>query len=260
MAEHRRTEPAGARPYFGTPRTGYPERRGPPRPGPTTTSHGRTARGGHFQLGAMAQHMSEADHGSAPTSTEPTPLNAAPSPAGRGHTRILLTASPFSWASPSFASRRPTPRRRRGRHACARTRLTTLNLPARVASEPRADARLPVRTRRVGRRPAATPIARRRARPHGRRLLGTFITREQLARTRAKRSTSLRAERPAMAGEAFAPSAPHYPWRSNTHPSSRLRPRRQSSRRSPGEPQLTLVSQTATELSAPEPKRRGARR
>ena len=47
-------------------------------------------------MGAVAERMTGAEHGSAPMSTEPTPLNAAPvTPPVEATLRILLNSVPF---------------------------------------------------------------------------------------------------------------------------------------------------------------------
>jgi len=88
-------------------------------------------------------------------------------------------------------------------------------------------------------------------------LLGTFITREQMAQhTREALDLACELIASAMAGEAFAPTAPHYPVEVEqssvfTPPPEPVLPDVPEAQ---SEPKLTLVSETATELSAPEPE------
>ena len=214
-------------------------------------------------MGAMAQQMSEDDHGSAPTSAEPTPLNAAPvTPPVEATLRILLNSVPFLMG---VAVVRQPPANDASIIQVGRMpwlhdrRLTTLNLPDDALPANRAltlDWPVPYQAEWVG-APPRLLIARLVAQGHTVGvLLGTFITREQLAQhTREALDLACELIASAMAGEAFAPSAPHYPV--EVEHSSVFTPPPPPSvepEEPQGEPQLTLVSETATELSAPEPE------
>jgi hypothetical protein len=212
-------------------------------------------------LVAMAQHMSEADHGSA-TTTEPTPLNAAPvTPPVEATLRILLNSVPFLMG---VAVVRQPPANDAAIVQVGRMpwlhdrRLTTLNLPDDALPANRAlalDWPVPYQAEWVG-APPRLLIARLVAQGHTVGvLLGTFITREQMAQhTREALDLACELIASAMAGEAFAPSAPHYPVAVEqssvfTPPPELVLPEASVTQ---SEPQLTLVSETATELGAPE--------
>jgi len=215
-------------------------------------------------LAAVAQQMTGADHGSAPTSTEPTPLNAAPvTPPVEATLRILLNSVPYLMG---VAVVRQPPANDTAIVQVGRMpwlhdrRLTTLNLPDDALPANRAlalDWPVPYQAEWVG-APPRLLIARLVTQGHTVGvLLGTFITREQMAQhTREALDLACELIASAMAGESFAPSAPHFPalveqssvFTPPPEPVVPDVPMTQS------EPQLTLVSETATELSAPEPE------
>jgi hypothetical protein len=211
-------------------------------------------------LGAVAQRMTGDEHGSAPISTEPTPLNAAPvTPPVEATLRILLNSVPFLMG---VAVVRQPPANDAAIVQVGRMpwlhdrRLTTLNLPDDALPANRAlalDWPVPYQAEWVG-APPRLLIARLVAQGHTVGvLLGTFITRDQLAQhTREALDLACELIASAMVGEAFAPSVPHYPveveqssiFTPSPEPPAELEPQ--------GEPQLTLVSETATEVSPPE--------
>ncbi len=211
-------------------------------------------------MGAVAQRMTGAEPGSAPTSTEPTPINAAPvTPPVEATLRILLNSVPFLMG---VAVVRQPPANDLAIVQVGRMpwlhdrRLTTLNLPDDALPANRAlalDWPVPYQAEWVG-APPRLLIARLVAQGHTVGvLLGTFITREQMAQhTHEALDLSCELIASAMAGEAFAPTIPHYHVEVEQSsvftppPESSLAPEPQ------GEPQLTLVSETATEVSAPE--------
>jgi hypothetical protein len=211
-------------------------------------------------LGAVAQRMTGYDQGSAPTSTEPTPLNAAPvTPPVEATLRILLNSVPFLMG---VAVVRQPPANDAAIVQVGRMpwlhdrRLTTLNLPDDALPANRAlalDWPVPYQAEWVG-APPRLLIARLVAQGHTVGvLLGTFITREQMAQhTREALDLACELIASAMAGEAFAPTAPHYPVAVEQSsvftppPEPPARPEPQNER------QLTLVSETATEVSPPE--------
>jgi len=204
--------------------------------------------------------MTGAEPGSAPTSTEPTPINAAPvTPPVEATLRILLNSVPFLMG---VAVVRQPPANDLAIVQVGRMpwlhdrRLTTLNLPDDALPANRAlalDWPVPYQAEWVG-APPRLLIARLVAQGHTVGvLLGTFITREQMAQhTHEALDLSCELIASAMAGEAFAPTIPHYHVEVEQSsvftppPESSLAPEPQ------GEPQLTLVSETATEVSAPE--------
>ena len=212
-------------------------------------------------MGAVAQRMTGDEHGSAPMSTEPTPLNAAPvTPPVEATLRILLNSVPFLMG---VAVVRQPPANDAAIVQVGRMpwlhdrRLTTLNLPDDALPANRAlalDWPVPYQAEWVG-APPRLLIARLVAQGHTVGvLLGTFITREQMAQhTREALDLACELIASAMAGEAFAPSAPHYPVA--VEQSSVFTPPPEppvAPAEPPREPQLTLVSETATEVSAPE--------
>ena len=148
-------------------------------------------------------------------------------------------------------------------------RLTTLNLPDDALPANRAlalDWPVPYQAEWVG-APPRLLIARLVAQGHTVGvLLGTFITREQLAQhTREALDLACELIASAMAGEAFAPSGSALPRRGRTvlglHAAAGAGRTRESADRGRSrpqadalEPKLTLVSETATELGAPEPE------
>jgi hypothetical protein len=205
--------------------------------------------------------MTGAEYGSAPTSTEPTPLNSAPvTPPVEATLRILLNSVPFLMG---VAVVRQPPGGDAGIVQVGRMpwlhdrRLTTLNLPDDALPANRAlalDWPVPYQAEWVG-APPRLLIARLVAQGHTVGvLLGTFITREQIAQhTREALDLACELIASAMAGEAFAPSAPHYPVEVEQSsvftppPEPPAQPEAQ-------EPQLTLVSETATEVGTPAPE------
>lgn len=208
--------------------------------------------------------MTGAERGSAPTSTEPTPLNAAPvTPPVEATLRILLNSVPFLMG---VAVVRQPPANDTAIVQVGRMpwlhdrRLTTLNLPDDALPANRAlalDWPVPYQAEWVG-APPRLLIARLVAQGHTVGvLLGTFITREQMAQhTREALDLACELIASAMAGEAFAPSAPHYPVEVE-HSSVYTPPPEPALPDAPvaqGEPQLTVVSATATELSPSEPE------
>jgi hypothetical protein len=205
--------------------------------------------------------MTGAEHGSAPTSTEPTPLNAAPvTPPVEATLRILLNSVPFLMG---VAVVRQPPANDAAIVQVGRMpwlhdrRLTTLNLPDDALPANRAlalDWPVPYQAEWVG-APPRLLIARLVAQGHTVGvLLGTFITREQIAQhTREALDLACELIASAMAGELFAPSAPVYPV--EVEQSSVFTPPPETAEKAEpqDEPQLTLVSETATEVSAPQP-------
>jgi hypothetical protein len=205
--------------------------------------------------------MTGAEPGSAPTSTEPTPLNAAPvTPPVEATLRILLNSVPFLMG---VAVVRQPPANDAAIVQVGRMpwlhdrRLTTLNLPDDALPANRAlalDWPVPYQAEWVG-APPRLLIARLVAQGHTVGvLLGTFITREQIAQhTREALDLACELIASAMAGELFAPSAPLYPV--EVEQSSVFTPPPETAEKAEpqDEPQLTLVSETATEVSAPQP-------
>ncbi|HUG05746.1 MAG TPA: GAF domain-containing protein [Candidatus Limnocylindria bacterium] len=206
--------------------------------------------------------MTRAEAGSAPTDQEPTQLGADPvTPPVEATLRILLNSVPYLMG---VAVVRQPPANDAAIVQVGRMpwlhdrRLTTLNLPDDALPANRAlalDWPVPYQAEWVG-APPRLLIARLVAQGHTVGvLLGTFITREQIAQhTREALDLACELIASAMAGEAFAPSAPHRPV--EVEQSSVFSPPPEPVA-SPGaateiEPQLTLVSDTATELSAPE--------
>jgi len=215
-------------------------------------------------LAAMAQHMTGAEYGSAPTSTEPTPINGAPvTPPVEATLRILLNSVPFLMG---VAVVRQPPANDAAIVQVGRMpwlhdrRLTTLNLPDDALPANRAltlDWPVPYQAEWVG-APPRLLIARLVAQGHTVGvLLGTFITREQIAQqTREALDLACELIASAMAGEAFAPAVPHYPVaveQSSVFTPPPPAPVVPEVSVTAGEPQLTLVSETATEESQPEP-------
>jgi hypothetical protein len=209
--------------------------------------------------------MTGADIGSAPTSTEPTPLNAAPvTPPVEATLRILLNSVPFLMG---VAVVRQPPANDGSIVQVGRMpwlhdrRLTTLNLPDDALPANRAlalDWPVPYQAEWVG-APPRLLIARLVAQGHTVGvLLGTFITREQLAQhTREALDLACELIASAMAGEAFAPAAPHFPV--EVEQSSVFTPppepvQAELPEAAQVEPKLTLVSETATEITPPEPE------
>jgi hypothetical protein len=215
-------------------------------------------------LAAVARQMTGAELGSAPTSTEPTPLNAAPvTPPVEATLRILLNSVPFLMG---VAVVKQPPANDGSIVQVGRMpwlhdrRLTTLNLPDDALPANRAlalDWPVPYQAEWVG-APPRLLIARLVAQGHTVGvLLGTFITRDVMAQhTREALDLACELIASAMAGEAFAPAAPHYPVEVEqssvfTPPPEPVQPAHPETQ---AEPTLTLVAETATELSAPEPE------
>ncbi len=214
-------------------------------------------------MGAVAQRMTGSEYGSAPTTSEPTPLNSAPvTPPVEATLRILLNSVPFLMG---VAVVRQPPGGDAGIVQVGRMpwlhdrRLTTLNLPDDALPANRAlalDWPVPYQAEWVG-APPRLLIARLVAQGHTVGvLLGTFITREQIAQhTREALDLACELIASAMAGEAFAPSAPHYPVEVEQSsvftppPEPPAEPKARAA-----EPQLTVVAETATEVGAPEPE------
>ncbi len=208
-------------------------------------------------MGAVAQRMTGAEPGSGPTSTEPTPINAAPvTPPVEATLRILLNSVPFLMG---VAVVRQPPANDASIVQVGRMpwlhdrRLTTLNLPDDALPANRGlalDWPVPYQAEWVG-APPRLLIARLVAQGHTVGvLLGTFMTREQMAQhTREALDLACELIASAMAGELFAPNAPAYPV--EVEQSSVFTPPPETAEKT--EPQLTLVSETATELGAPQP-------
>jgi hypothetical protein len=206
--------------------------------------------------------MTGAEYGSGPTSTEPTPLNAAPvTPPVEATLRILLNSVPFLMG---VAVVRQPPANDAAIVQVGRMpwlhdrRLTTLNLPDDALPANRAltlDWPVPYQAEWVG-APPRLLIARLVAQGHTVGvLLGTFITREQIAQhTREALDLACELIASAMAGEAFAPSAPHYPVEVEQSSVFTPPPQPPAAPDAQADAQLTLVSETATEVGAPEPQ------
>jgi hypothetical protein len=195
-------------------------------------------------------------------STEPTPLNAAPvTPPVEATLRILLNSVPFLMG---VAVVRQPPANDSAIVQVGRMpwlhdrRLTTLNLPDDALPANRAlalDWPVPYQAEWVG-APPRLLIARLVAQGHTVGvLLGTFITREQLAQhTREALDLACELIASAMAGELFAPIVPLYPVEVEQSsvftppPAPPVAPEPQT------DPRLTLISETATETSPPEPE------
>jgi hypothetical protein len=205
--------------------------------------------------------MTGAEHGSAPMSTEPTPLNAAPvTPPVEATLRILLNSVPFLMG---VAVVRQPPANDAAIVQVGRMpwlhdrRLTTLNLPDDALPANRGltlDWPVPYQAEWVG-APPRLLIARLVAQGHTVGvLLGTFMTREQMAQhTHEALDLACELIASAMAGELFAPTAPHFAV--EVEQSSVFTPPREAAAEPEprGDPRLTLVSETATEVIAPEP-------
>ena len=212
-------------------------------------------------MGAVAERMTEAEHGSAPMSTEPTPLNAAPvTPPVEATLRILLNSVPFLMG---VAVVRQPPANDTAIVQVGRMpwlhdrRLTTLNLPDDALPANRAlalDWPVPYQAEWVG-APPRLLIARLVAQGHTVGvLLGTFITREQLAQhTREALDLACELIASAMAGELFAPTVPQYPVEVEQSSVFTPPPAPPVASEPQTDPRLTLISATATETSAPEP-------
>ena len=212
-------------------------------------------------MGAVAERMTGAEPGSAPMSTEPTPLNAAPvTPPVEATLRILLNSVPFLMG---VAVVRQPPANDSAIVQVGRMpwlhdrRLTTLNLPDDALPANRAlalDWPVPYQAEWVG-APPRLLIARLVAQGHTVGvLLGTFITREQLAQhTREALDLACELIASAMAGELFAPTVPQYPVEVEQSSVFTPPPATPVESEPQTDPRLTLISATATETSAPEP-------
>lgn len=212
-------------------------------------------------MGAVAERMTGAEHGSAPMSTEPTPLNAAPvTPPVEATLRILLNSVPFLMG---VAVVRQPPANDSAIVQVGRMpwlhdrRLTTLNLPDDALPANRAlalDWPVPYQAEWVG-APPRLLIARLVAQGHTVGvLLGTFITREQLAQhTREALDLACELIASAMAGELFAPTVPQYPVEVEQSSVFTPPPAPPVESEPQTDPRLTLISATATETTAPEP-------
>ena len=212
-------------------------------------------------MGAVAERMTGAEHGSAPMSTEPTPLNAAPvTPPVEATLRILLNSVPFLMG---VAVVRQPPANDSAIVQVGRMpwlhdrRLTTLNLPDDALPANRAlalDWPVPYQAEWVG-APPRLLIARLVAQGHTVGvLLGTFITREQLAQhTREALDLACELIASAMAGELFAPTVPQYPVEVEQSSVFTPPPAPPVESEPQTDPRLTLISATATETTATEP-------
>ena len=208
--------------------------------------------------------MTGAEHGSVSVGAEPTPINAAPvTPPVEATLRILLNSVPFLMG---VAVVRQPPANDAAIVQVGRMpwlhdrRLTTLSLPDDALPANRAlalDWPVPYQAEWVG-APPRLLIARLVAQGHTVGvLLGTFITREQLAQhTREALDLACELIASAMAGEAFAPTVPEYPVEveqsSVFTPAPEVVPPMEAEPKS--EPKLTVVSDTATEVGTPEPE------
>jgi hypothetical protein len=212
-------------------------------------------------LAALARHMTGAEHGTSSVGAEPTPINAAPvTPPVEATLRILLNSVPFLMG---VAVVRQPPASDLAIVQVGRMpwlhdrRLTTLNLPDDALPANRAlalDWPVPYQAEWVG-APPRLLIARLVAQGHTVGvLLGTFITREQMAQhTREALDLACELIASAMAGEAFMPAPPHYPVEVEqssvfTPPPEPTVPEAAATE---AEPQLTVVAETATEVGAP---------
>jgi len=206
--------------------------------------------------------MTGAEHRSAPTSTEPTPLGGATvTPPVEATLRILLNSVPYLMG---VAVIRQPPASDTGIVQVGRMpwlhdrRLTTLNLPDDALPANRAlalDWPVPYQAEWVG-APPRLLIARLVAQGHTVGvLLGTFITREQMAQhTREALDLACELIASATAGEAFAPSAPTHPVEVEQSSVFTPPPEPAAEPEPASEPHLTLVSETATEVKTPEPE------
>jgi hypothetical protein len=213
----------------------------------------------------MARQMTGAEHGSVSVGAEPTPINAAPvTPPVEATLRILLNSVPFLMG---VAVVRQPPANDAAIVQVGRMpwlhdrRLTTLSLPDDALPANRAlalDWPVPYQAEWVG-APPRLLIARLVAQGHTVGvLLGTFITREQLAQhTREALDLACELIASAMAGEAFAPSVPAYPVEveqsSVFTPAPEVVPPADVAPQS--EPKLTVVSETATEVGTSQPEK-----
>ena len=212
-------------------------------------------------MGAVAQRMTGAEGGSAPTFTEPTPINAAPvTPPVEATLRILLNSVPYLMG---VAVVRQPPANDGSIVQVGRMpwlhdrRLTTLNLPDDALPANRGlalDWPVPYQAEWVG-APPRLLIARLVAQGHTVGvLLGTFMTREQMAQhTREALDLACELIASAMAGELFAPSATPYPVEVEQSSVFNPPPKAAEKLEPLGDPRLTLVYETATEVGTPQP-------
>ncbi|HKY49845.1 MAG TPA: GAF domain-containing protein [Candidatus Limnocylindria bacterium] len=209
----------------------------------------------------MAQRMTGTEHGSVSVGSEPTPINAVPvTPPVEATLRILLNSVPYLMG---VAVVRQPPANDAAIVQVGRMpwlhdrRLTTLSLPDDALPANRAltlDWPVPYQAEWVG-APPRLLIARLVAQGHTVGvLLGTFITREQLAQhTREALDLSCELIASAMAGEFLAPAAPHYPVEVEQSSVFTPAPEPAVETEPETEPQLTIISDTATEVTASEP-------
>lgn len=206
--------------------------------------------------------MTEAEHGSVSMSTEPTQLGAAAvTPPVEATLRILLNSVPFLMG---VAVVRQPPASDAGIVQIGRMpwlhdrRLTTLNLPDDALPANHAltlDWPVPYQAEWVG-APPRLLIARLVAQGHTVGvLLGTFITREQMGQhTREALDLACELIASAMAGELYAPTLPPFPVEVEQSSVFTPPPPPESEPEPVREPQLTVVSETATEIGTPEPE------
>jgi hypothetical protein len=212
-------------------------------------------------LAAMAQHMSGPDR-STRTGAEPTPLNLAPvTPPVEATIRILLNSVPFLMG---VAVVRQPPANDAAIVQVGRMpwlhdrRLTTLNLPDDALPANRAlalDWPVPHQAEWVG-APPRLLIARLVTQGHTVGvLLGTFVTREPIAQhTHEALDLACELIASAMVGETYTPTLPFSPTEVEQSSIFTPPPEPPAEPEPRSEPQLTLVSETATEVGAPEPE------
>jgi hypothetical protein len=206
----------------------------------------------------MAQHMTGADR---TERTEPTPLNLAPvTPPVEATIRILLNSVPFLMG---VAVVRQPPANDAAIIQVGRMpwlhdrRLTTLNLPDDALPANRAlalDWPVPHQAEWVG-APPRLLIARLVTQGHTVGvLLGTFVTREPIAQhTHEALDLACELIASAMAGEAFTPTPPYSPIEVEQSSVFTPPPEPPVEPETRSEPQLTVVSENATEVGALEP-------
>jgi hypothetical protein len=206
----------------------------------------------------MAQHMTGADR---TERTEPTPLNLAPvTPPVEATIRILLNSVPFLMG---VAVVRQPPANDAAIIQVGRMpwlhdrRLTTLNLPDDALPANRAlalDWPVPHQAEWVG-APPRLLIARLVTQGHTVGvLLGTFVTREPIAQhTHEALDLACELIASAMAGEAFTPTPPYSAIEVEQSSVFTPPPEPPVEPETRSEPQLTVVSENATEVGALEP-------
>jgi len=209
-------------------------------------------------LAAMAQHMTGADR---TERMEPTPHNLAPvTPPVEATIRILLNSVPFLMG---VAVVRQPPANDAAIIQVGRMpwlhdrRLTTLNLPDDALPANRAlalDWPVPHQAEWVG-APPRLLIARLVTQGHTVGvLLGTFVTREPIAQhTHEALDLACELIASAMAGEAFTPTPPYSPIEVEQSSIFTPPPEPPVEPEARSEPQLTVVSENATEVGALEP-------